>query len=164
MRSRSLPGALLAIYHYYCLSVFLPYSCSGSEPSLPEPILLSPVRHWVTQGYVRSPLPDGSHRHHAWRLSTPCVDFVNPDKNGICVHENSPHAKYCFSSSLNVFAKAQVIVKAKHRFLVQDARYSSSALVDSHFSSYNCPADSRNSYIPCRENHQFIGSFYCTHR
>ncbi|HGT2639009.1 TPA: hypothetical protein ACMX8N_003127, partial [Klebsiella pneumoniae] len=119
--------------HYYCLSVFLPYSCSGSEPSLPEPILLSPVRHWVTQGYVRSPLPDGSHRHHAWRLSTPCVDFVNPDKNGICVHENSPHAKYCFSSSLNVFAKAQVIVKAKHRFLVQDARYSSSALVDSHF-------------------------------
>ncbi len=29
------------------------------------------------------------------------------------------------------------------------------------FSSYNCPADSRNSYIPCRENHQFIGSFYC---
>ncbi len=82
---------------------------------------------------MRSPLPDGSHRHHAWRLSTPCVDFVNPDKNGICVHENSPHAKYCFSSSLNVFAKAQVIVKAKHRFLVQDARYSSSALVDSHF-------------------------------
>ena len=125
--------ALLAIYHYYCLSVFLPYSCSGSVPSLPEPILLLPVRHWVTQGYVRSPLPDGSHRHHAWRLSTPCVDFVNPDKNGICVHENSPHAKYCFSSSLNVFAKAQGIVKAKHRFLVQDARYSSSTLVDSHF-------------------------------
>ncbi|MFM4162651.1 hypothetical protein AB8R75_24530, partial [Klebsiella quasipneumoniae subsp. similipneumoniae] len=29
---------------------------------------------------------------------------------------------------------------------------------------YNCPANSRNSYIPCRENRQFIGRFYCTHR
>lgn len=163
MRSRSLPGRFLLstiiIVSLYSFPTPVPaLSLHCQSPSCYHPYDIA------TQGYVRSPLPDGSHRHHAWRLSTPCVDFVNPDKNGICVHENSPHAKYCFSSSLNVFAKAQVIVKAKHRFLVQDARYSSSALVDSHFSSYNCPADSRNSYIPCRENHQFIGSFYCTHR
>ncbi|ABV13307.1 hypothetical protein CKO_02183 [Citrobacter koseri ATCC BAA-895] len=27
---------------------------------------------------VRRPLPDGSYRHHEWRLSTPCVDFTSP--------------------------------------------------------------------------------------
>jgi hypothetical protein len=35
-------------------------------------------------------------------------------------------------SPIIVFAKAQGIVKAKHRFLVQHARYSLSARVDHH--------------------------------
>lgn len=132
MRSRSLRGAscYLPLLLSLCIPSLLLFRLCAftarAHPVITRTTLGNP-------GYVRSPLPDGSHRHHAWRLSTPCVDFVNPDKNGICVHENSPHAKYCFSSSLNVFAKAQGIVKAKHRFLVQDARYSSSTPVDSHF-------------------------------
>ncbi|OSL73751.1 hypothetical protein EAXG_00281 [Escherichia coli TA054] len=34
------------------------------------------------------------------------------------------HTRILFFSSSNVFAKHQGIVKAKHRFLVQHARYS----------------------------------------
>ncbi|EFE08595.1 hypothetical protein CIT292_07917 [Citrobacter youngae ATCC 29220] len=36
-------------------------------------------------------------------------------------------------SSLNVFAKQQVIVKAKHRFLVQHASYSIAVMENRHF-------------------------------
>jgi hypothetical protein len=38
-----------------------------------------------------------------------------------------------FFSSLNVFAKAQGIVKAKHRFLVQHAGYSLRQGINPHF-------------------------------
>jgi hypothetical protein len=76
-------------------------------------------------------LPVGSHRYLVWRLSTPCADNADPVKNGIYVHENSPHGKHCFSPFI-VFAKAQGIVKAKHRFLVQHARYSLSPQADPH--------------------------------
>jgi len=38
-----------------------------------------------------------------------------------------------FFSSLNVFAKAQGIVKAKHRFLVQHAGYSLRPAINPHF-------------------------------
>ncbi|XCW70217.1 Hypothetical protein ABZS17I87_02184 [Kosakonia cowanii] len=41
-------------------------------------------------------------------------------------------AKYCFFSSFDVFAKAQGIVKAKHLFLVQHARYSSRSIPYPH--------------------------------
>jgi hypothetical protein len=38
-----------------------------------------------------------------------------------------------FFSSLTVFAKQQVIVKAKHQFLVQHASYSFAAMENRHF-------------------------------
>jgi hypothetical protein len=48
------------------------------------------------------------------------------------VHDYALH-KDRFFSSLNVFAKAQGIVKAKHRFLVQHAGYSLRPAINPHF-------------------------------
>jgi len=48
------------------------------------------------------------------------------------VHDYALH-KDRFFSSLNVFAKAQGIVKAKHRFLVQHAGYSLRPGINPHF-------------------------------
>ncbi|AHE58494.1 hypothetical protein ESCAB7627_2200 [Escherichia albertii TW07627] len=47
------------------------------------------------------------------------------------------HIRILFFSSSNVFAKRQVIVKAKHRFLVQHASYSLTVTFNHHLiSSY----------------------------
>lgn len=76
-------GALLAIYHYYCLSVFLPYSCltlkHHCSESLPVTIDRNheDSRRAMPGSTVRRPLPCGSYRHHEWRLSTPYVDFTS---------------------------------------------------------------------------------------
>ena len=75
--------ALLAIYHYYCLSVFLPYSCltlkHHCSESLPVTIDRNheDSRRAMPGSTVRRPLPCGSYRHHEWRLSTPYVDFTS---------------------------------------------------------------------------------------
>ncbi|MDU4431802.1 MAG: hypothetical protein E7I42_02695 [Pluralibacter gergoviae] len=72
---------------------------------------------------IEEPLPDGSHRYLVWRLSTPCaIALTRYHKNFACLLIH--HTLNTALSSWNVFAKAQGIVKAKHRFLVQDAEYS----------------------------------------
>ncbi|ACY87575.1 hypothetical protein STL3553_c11090 [Salmonella enterica subsp. enterica serovar Typhimurium str. L-3553] len=81
---------------------------------------------------VRRPLPRGSYRHHEWRLSTPCVDFTSP-VNMVFTCMIMQHIHNTVFSSSNVFAKQQVIVKAKHRFLVQHASYSLERAVNCHF-------------------------------
>ncbi|MBS1206198.1 MAG: hypothetical protein H6R25_3097 [Proteobacteria bacterium] len=45
---------------------------------------------------MKKTVAKGSYRHHEWRLSTPCVDFTSPVKNGIYVHEFASRAKHCF--------------------------------------------------------------------
>ncbi|MCU6670893.1 hypothetical protein M8013_19370 [Enterobacteriaceae bacterium H4N4] len=87
-------------------------------------------------------MPKGSHQHHVWHLSTPCVDFADPVKMVIlCM--TMRYTKTAFFSSFNVFAKAQGIVKAKHRILVQHAGYSLRPAINPHLIddvSTDCPA------------------------
>lgn len=65
IRSRSLPGRFLAIYHYYWFSVFLPYSCltlkHHCSESLPVTIDRNheDSRRAMPGSTVRRPLPCG---------------------------------------------------------------------------------------------------------
>lgn len=72
--------------------------------------------------------------------------------------------KTAFFSSLNVFAKAQGIVKAKHRFLVQHAGYSLRPGINPHFIGLLSTDYSRftpgNRLPLC----QLIAGCYCTYR
>jgi hypothetical protein len=93
--------------------------------------LLSPDVTHNPRVRVEKPLPVGSHRYHEWRLSTPYLITLTRLKMAfVCMKIH--HTTNTAFSPFIVFAKAQGIVKAKHRFLVQHARYSLTPWVDPH--------------------------------
>ena len=129
IRSRSLPGAscYLPLLLSLCIpSLLLPGPCAHhcSEPvPVIHHIARLCIRRDVDSGSaVRRPLPESSHRHHVWRLSTPCVDFTDPVKW---------HFRACLCGMqfvrlffLECFRKSAGDCQSKTSILVQDAGYS----------------------------------------